>query len=98
VPACREYLARIFKDLTLHKCPQNVKERTPNTTRMIFIAGGYNKYSLDVLEGFNVDDKVWINLPKLTVPRSGLGAAFLKGTFYAVGGRNNSPGKLFILL
>jgi kelch-like protein 19 len=118
-PACREYLARIFKDLTLHKRPP-VKERTPNTTRMIFIAGGYNKFSLDLLEGYNVDDKVWITLPKLTVPRSGakifffcgelqltmffscmkimktgLGAAFLKGQFYAVGGRNNSPGSSY---
>lgn len=90
-PACREYLARIFKDLTLHK-RSVVRERTPNTTRMIFVAGGYFRHSLDVLEGFNVDDKIWTTLPQLRVPRSGLGAAFLKGTFYAVGGRNNSPG------
>ncbi|XP_055524636.1 kelch-like ECH-associated protein 1B isoform X2 [Wyeomyia smithii] len=93
-PACREYLAKIFEDLTLHKRPA-VKERKPNTTRMIFVAGGYFKHSLDVLEGYNVDDKVWITLPKLTVPRSGLGAAFLKGTFYAVGGRNNAPGSSY---
>ncbi|XP_055300703.1 kelch-like ECH-associated protein 1B isoform X2 [Sitodiplosis mosellana] len=91
VPACREYLARIFKDLTLHK-RTIVRERTPNTTRMIFVAGGYFRHSLDVLEGFNIDDKTWTTLPRLRVPRSGLGAAFLKGTFYAVGGRNNSPG------
>lgn len=91
VPACREYLAKIFKDLTLHKRPI-VKERKPNTTRMIFVAGGYFQHSLDILEGYNVDDKTWTTLPKLTVPRSGLGAAFLKGTFYAVGGRNNAPG------
>lgn len=91
VPACREYLGRIFKDLTLHKRTV-VRERTPNTTRMIFVAGGYFRHSLDILEGFNVDDKTWITLPRLRVPRSGLGAAFLKGTFYAVGGRNNSPG------
>ncbi|XP_058813598.1 kelch-like ECH-associated protein 1B isoform X2 [Topomyia yanbarensis] len=93
-PACREYLAKIFEDLTLHKRPV-VKERKPNTTRMIFVAGGYFKHSLDMLESYNVDDKVWITLPKLTVPRSGLGAAFLKGTFYAVGGRNNSPGSSY---
>lgn len=91
VPACREYLAKIFKDLTLHKRPV-VRERKPNTTRMIFVAGGYFQHSLDILEGFNVDDRTWTTLPKLTVPRSGLGAAFLKGTFYAVGGRNNAPG------
>ncbi|XP_058467441.1 kelch-like ECH-associated protein 1B [Malaya genurostris] len=93
-PACRQYLAKIFEDLTLHKRPA-VKERKPNTTRMIFVAGGYFKHSLDMLESYNVDDKVWITLPKLTVPRSGLGAAFLKGTFYAVGGRNNAPGSSY---
>ncbi|KAF7987411.1 hypothetical protein HCN44_003173 [Aphidius gifuensis] len=90
VPACREYLAQIFKDLTLHKKPI-VKERTPNTPRVIFIAGGFLKHSLDILESYNVDDKLWIQHSKLVVPRSGLGGAFLKGMFYVVGGRNNSP-------
>ncbi|KAK5645408.1 hypothetical protein RI129_006708 [Pyrocoelia pectoralis] len=90
-PACREYLARIFKDLTLHK-KLAVKERTPNTPRIIYVAGGYFRHSLNVLEGYNVDDKTWHTLDHLTVPRSGLGGAFLKGSFYAVGGRNNTQG------
>ncbi|XP_021693093.1 kelch-like ECH-associated protein 1 [Aedes aegypti] len=94
VPACREYLAKVFEDLTLHKRP-SVKERKPNTTRMIFVAGGYYRHSLDTLECYNVDDNVWTMLPRLTVPRSGLGAAFLKGRFYAVGGRNNTPGSSY---
>lgn len=90
-PACREYISRIFKDLTLHKNPA-VRERNPNTPRMIFVAGGFFKQSLDLLEGYNIDDRTWTRFPSLRVPRSGLGAAFLMGTFYAVGGRNNSPG------
>ncbi|XP_012258058.2 kelch-like ECH-associated protein 1B isoform X2 [Athalia rosae] len=94
VPACREYLAQIFKDLTLHKKPV-VKERTPNTPRVIYIAGGFLRHSLDVLEGYNADDKIWSQHARLTVPRSGLGGAFLKGMFYAVGGRNNSPGSRY---
>lgn len=94
VPACREYLAQVFEDLTLHKRP-SVNERKPNTTRMIFVAGGYFRHSLDMLESYNVDDDVWNTLPNLTVPRSGLGAAFLKGSFYAVGGRNNAPGSSY---
>ncbi|XP_061390333.1 kelch-like ECH-associated protein 1B [Musca vetustissima] len=94
VPACREYLAKIFKDLTLHKRPV-VKERKPNTTRMIFVAGGFFRQSLDILEAYNVDDKTWTTLPNLRIPRSGLGAAFLKGIFYAVGGRNNSIGSSY---
>ncbi|XP_060529877.1 kelch-like ECH-associated protein 1 isoform X2 [Cylas formicarius] len=90
-PACKEYLAKIFKDLTLH-VRTIVKERTPNIPRVIYVAGGYFKQSLDILEGFNIDDKTWIKLDRLIVPRSGLGCAFLKGHFFAVGGRNNSPG------
>lgn len=93
-PACREYLASIFKDLTLHKRAM-VKERKPNATRMIFVAGGYFRHSLDILEAFNVDDQTWTSLPALRVPRSGLGAAFLRGQFYAVGGRNNTPGTAY---
>ncbi|XP_044270524.1 kelch-like ECH-associated protein 1B isoform X2 [Tribolium madens] len=93
-PACREYLARIFKDLTLH-IRTVVKERTPNIPRVIYVAGGYYRQSLDVLEGYNIDDKTWHKLDSLTVPRSGLGGAFLKGTFYAVGGRNNAPGNSY---
>jgi hypothetical protein len=65
------------QDLTLHKKPC-VKERTPNTPRIIFIAGGYLRNSLDLLEGYNADDRTWSQLAKLTVPRSGLGGAFLK--------------------
>ncbi|KAI8428655.1 hypothetical protein MSG28_007385 [Choristoneura fumiferana] len=94
VPACREYLARIFQDLTLHKKPV-VKERRPNTPRIIYVAGGYFRHSIDVFEAFNLDDGSWTTLPRLTVPRSGLGAAFLKGLFYAVGGRNTSPGSSY---
>ncbi|XP_017785820.1 PREDICTED: kelch-like ECH-associated protein 1 isoform X2 [Nicrophorus vespilloides] len=93
-PACREYLESIFKDLTLHKRTV-VKERKPNSPRIIYIAGGYYKQSLELLEGYNVDDKKWHQLDNLTVPRSGLGAAFLRGTFYAVGGRNNTPGNSY---
>ncbi|XP_073977102.1 kelch like ECH associated protein 1 [Rhodnius prolixus] len=91
IPACREYLAQIFKDLTLHKKP-SVKERTPNTPRVIYVAGGYYRQSLDTVESFNVDTGRWTTLATLSIPRSGLGGAFLKGVFYAVGGRNNSPG------
>lgn len=55
-----------------------MKERCPNIPRVIYIAGGYYKQSLDILEGYNVDEKVWSKLDRLTIPRSGLGGAFLK--------------------
>ena len=94
VPACHEYLAQAFEDLTLHKKPI-VKERTPNIPRIIYIAGGFFKHSLDVLEGYNVDNKEWTKHAKMLMPRSGLGGAFVKGMFYSVGGRNNSPDSRF---
>ncbi|XP_044754365.1 kelch-like ECH-associated protein 1 [Coccinella septempunctata] len=89
-PACKEYLAKIFKDLTLHKRTKE-KERTPCIPRVIYVTGGYLRQSLDIVEGFNVDNKTWKKMDSLTIPRSGLGGAFLKGMFYAVGGRNTSP-------
>jgi kelch-like protein 19 len=52
--------------------------RTPNTPRLIYIAGGYLRHSLDKLEAYNVDAETWRELAKLPVPRSGLGGAFLK--------------------
>lgn len=57
---------------------EDIKERCPNIPRVIYIAGGYFRQSLDILEGYNVDEKVWYKLARLTVPRSGLGGAFLK--------------------
>uniref|UniRef100_A0A0A9VQJ5 Kelch-like protein diablo n=1 Tax=Lygus hesperus TaxID=30085 RepID=A0A0A9VQJ5_LYGHE len=91
LPACREYLAQIFRELTLHK-RMSVRERIPKTPRVIYVAGGYLRSSLDTLEAFNLDTQKWTKLASLTIPRSGLGAAFVKGIFYAIGGRNNSPG------
>ncbi|XP_068251018.1 kelch-like ECH-associated protein 1B [Palaemon carinicauda] len=87
-PACREYLAKIFEDLTLHRPPCQ-KERKPNAPCVIYIVGGYsNRQSLDTLECYDVEDYSWTQLSRLPVARSGLGAAYLRGIFYAVGGRN----------
>lgn len=47
------------------------------------MAGGYLRQSLDILEGYNVDDKTWHQLDNLTLPRSGLGGAFLRVTHSA---------------
>ncbi|XP_014258325.1 kelch-like ECH-associated protein 1 isoform X2 [Cimex lectularius] len=91
MPACKEYLAQIFKELTLHK-RVSVRERTPNSPRIVYVAGGFLRQSLDTLEAFNLDTGSWSTLAHLTLPRSGLGAAFVKGILYAIGGRNNTPG------
>lgn len=91
IPACKEYLAQIFKELTLHKKP-NVKERSPGGQRIIYCVGGYLRLSLETVEILCLDDNSWSSCAKLSVPRSGLGAAFVKGLLFAIGGRNTSPG------
>ena len=90
VPKCKDYLSRIFQDLTLHKkC--NVNRRKPCAPPVIYTAGGYLRHSLSNFECYNPETNEWYKLTDLPMPRSGLAAAVVHGMFFAVGGRNNSP-------
>lgn len=89
-PQCQEYLSKIFQGLKLHQvCPE--KPRKPCSPLVIFTAGGYLRQSLSNFECYNPCSNQWIKLPDLPTPRSGLCGCLVKGSFYAVGGRNNSP-------
>ncbi|XP_020654350.1 kelch-like ECH-associated protein 1 [Pogona vitticeps] len=88
---CKDYLVKIFQDLTLHKPTKDVPCRTPKVGQLIYTAGGYFRHSLSYLEAYNPCDGSWIRLADLQVPRSGLAGCVVGGLFYAVGGRNNSP-------
>nr|AZM32564.1 kelch-like ECH-associated protein 1 [Cristaria plicata] len=90
MPQCQEYLSKIFQGLKLHQTFAE-KPRKPCSPLAIFTAGGYLRQSLSNFECFNPQTKQWIRLPDLPTPRSGLSGCFVKGSFYAVGGRNNSP-------
>ncbi|XP_052278134.1 kelch-like ECH-associated protein 1B [Dreissena polymorpha] len=90
MPQCQEYLSRIFQGLKLHQtCPD--KPRKPCSPLVIFSAGGYLRHSLSVFECYNPQTNQWSKLPDLPTPRSGLCGCTVKGSFYTVGGRNNSP-------
>nr|ASA39900.1 kelch-like ECH-associated protein 1 [Azumapecten farreri] len=90
MPQCQEYLSKIFQGLKLHQsCPE--KPRKPCSPLVVFTAGGYLRQSLSNFECYNPCTKHWTRLPDLPTPRSGLCACLVKGAFYAVGGRNNSP-------
>ena len=90
VPACREYLHRIFQDLTLHKkCME--KRRHPNAPPVIYTVGGYLRHSLSNVECFNPLSNQWYKLANLPMPRSGVAACVVQGLIYVIGGRNNSP-------
>ncbi|XP_005994374.1 kelch-like ECH-associated protein 1B isoform X2 [Latimeria chalumnae] len=88
---CKDYLAQIFQDLTLHKHTSVVPCRAPKVPQLIYAAGGYYRQSLSYLEAFKPCDRTWIRLADLQVPRSGLASCVVSGLFYAVGGRNNAP-------
>lgn len=88
---CKDYLAKIFQHLTLHKPTNDIPCRAPKVGQLIYTAGGYFRHSLSYLEAYNPSDGSWIQLADLQVPRSGLAGCVVSGLFYAVGGRNNSP-------
>ncbi|KAJ1172537.1 hypothetical protein NDU88_004382 [Pleurodeles waltl] len=88
---CKDYLAKIFQDLTLHRPTTPQPCRTPKVPQVIYTAGGYYRQSLSYLEAYNPCDGTWIRLQDLQVPRSGLGGCVVGGLFYTVGGRNNAP-------
>ncbi|XP_002740989.1 kelch-like ECH-associated protein 1 [Saccoglossus kowalevskii] len=89
-PKCKDYLAKIFQDLTLHK-KMGEKGRIPPSHCVIYSAGGYLRHSLSNMECYYPESNSWIRLADLPEPRSGLSAVTIHGTFFAVGGRNNSP-------
>lgn len=89
-PQCKDYLERIFADLTLHK-PCQVKRRNPPAPPVIYTVGGYLRHSLSNSEVYNPESHEWYKISDLPMPRSGLAAVAVHGCIYAVGGRNNCP-------
>ena len=53
-----------------------IQKRRPPGPTVIFFAGGYLRRSLDVLECYDPLTLTWSILPPLSVPKSGLGAAY----------------------
>uniref|UniRef100_A0A674KC25 Kelch like ECH associated protein 1 n=1 Tax=Terrapene triunguis TaxID=2587831 RepID=A0A674KC25_9SAUR len=87
---CKDYLAQIFQELTLHKPTKGMATRAPKVGQLIYTAGGYFRQSLSYLEAYNPCDGSWLRLADLQVPRSGLAGCVVGGLLYAIGGRNNS--------
>ena len=61
---------RISSICTIHK-------RRPPGPTVMFFAGGYLRRSLDVLECFDPLSLTWTTLSPLSLPKSGLGAAYI---------------------
>ncbi|KAL3199837.1 hypothetical protein MRX96_043762 [Rhipicephalus microplus] len=93
MPQCCDYLHRIIQDLTGRR-QYTVSQRRPQVAQVVYCVGGYQQHSLGALECL-CPPQQWFRLAELGCPRSGLGAAFLGGKLYAVGGRNNSQDKSY---
>lgn len=89
-PQCREYLVKVFQELSIHKKP-STEPRNPQSPTVVYTAGGYLSKSLNNLELYNPNEQEWYFLAPLPKPRSGLAGGFVFGKFHVLGGRNNNP-------
>ena len=90
MPQCLQTISEKLKGLKLHEKCSDLPRR-PCAPLVVFCAGGYLRQSLSHFECYNPCNKQWLRLPDLPTPRSGLGACVVRGAFYVIGGRNNSP-------
>ncbi|OQV21355.1 Kelch-like ECH-associated protein 1 [Hypsibius exemplaris] len=85
-PNCRQYLEKIMCDLTSHKKCQMRRRRNPDLPTVIYVVGGYIRYSLSRLECFDPKATSWRTLKDMPTCRSGVCAAFVHGLLYVAGG------------
>jgi len=98
IQCCEQGLRSEFKDVLIDTFSATkrvstlitVRKRRPPGPTVIFFAGGYLRRSLDVLECFDPHTLTWSILSPLSVPKSGLGAAYIDNMLYIIGGRNNT--------
>uniref|UniRef100_H2ZP33 BTB domain-containing protein n=1 Tax=Ciona savignyi TaxID=51511 RepID=H2ZP33_CIOSA len=85
-PRCREYLAHVFKELTLHK-PVKHKPRAPDIGQVcsIYWNIGYIT-TFYILEQYNPMSDQWNHRSSMNVPRNRAGVGVIDNMVYAVGG------------
>ncbi len=85
----KRYLQRVFDDLIAHKpCPIMPRKLPFNFS--LFVIGGYQKKSLNLVECFRKSTMTWERRTEMSVPRSGVVCVSLSLHVYVIGGRNNS--------
>ncbi|GAU96338.1 hypothetical protein RvY_07798 [Ramazzottius varieornatus] len=90
-PHCRDYLVKVMKELTSHKKCQMRKRCNPDLPTVIYVVGGYLRFSLSKLECFDPRTKIWRSLADMPTCRSGVCSAFVHGLLYVAGGRCTQP-------
>ena len=89
----KSYLQRVFDDLISHKpCPSKPRKEPFNFS--LFVLGGYQKKSLNLVECFKKTTMSWERCADMRTPRSGVACVSHSLHVYVIGGRNstlNSP-------
>lgn len=86
----KQVLIDAFSDAKRVSTLRTIHKRRPPGPTVMFFAGGYLRRSLDVLECFDPLTLKWTILSPLSVPKSGLGAAYVDNMLFIIGGRNNT--------
>ncbi|PFX14904.1 Kelch-like protein 17 [Stylophora pistillata] len=73
----KEILIDAFSETKRFSTLSTVHKRCPPGPTVMYFAGGYLRRSLDVLECFDPQTLKWTILSPLSVPKSGLGAAYV---------------------
>ena len=86
----RQYLQDICNELIEHKPCPNITPRKPALAFALFVIGGYQRQSINVVECLKKSTLTWERCADMRIPRSGIACVSMALYIYAIGGRNNS--------
>ena len=86
----RQYLQDICDDLIAHKPGPFITPRNPALAFALFVIGGYQRQSINVVECLKKSTLTWERCADMRIPRSGIACVSLTLYIFAIGGRNNS--------
>lgn len=87
----KQFMQQVCDELISHKpCP--IAPRRPNVNFALFVIGGYQKQSTNLVESLRPSTGTWERVSEMRVPRSGVSCVSMALYIFAIGGRNNNGG------
>lgn len=86
----RQYLQQVCDELIAHKPCTTATPRKPALTFALFVIGGYQRQSINLVECCKKSTMSWEKCAEMRVPRSGVCCVSLALYIYCIGGRNNN--------
>lgn len=86
-------IERVLDDLISHKpiCPNMI--RKPNIPAGLYVIGGYQRQSINLVECFKFTTNTWEQCAEMRYARSGIACVTHAFYIYVIGGRNNSSNR-----